>query len=134
MLPEFNFEHIGIATSSLEKTAEVYINAGYSMSVITFDPIQNVRISFLTKSEMPTIELLEPVDETSPVTKTIEKSGVSPYHMCYSVNNIEDCIIRLKVLKYIPLFKPVKAIAMGNRKICFLFNKDIGLIEIVERV
>jgi len=33
---------------------------------------------------------------------------------------------------YLPLTNPVIAAAMNNRRICFLFNKDVGLIELVE--
>jgi hypothetical protein len=31
------------------------------------------------------------------------------------------------------LSKPVEAVAMSNKKVCFLFNKNIGLIELVEK-
>ena len=77
---------------------------------------------------MPLIELLAPIDEKSPVNKTLEKMGVSPYHCCYSVDNLDDAIVKLKKQKYIPLFKPVAACAMGNKKICFLFNKKGPII------
>lgn len=132
MISGLIFDHIGYATPSIEKTAQYYLNAGYVMSDIVYDPVQNVNISFLSKSEMPLIELLEPVDSYSPIVKTIEKSGVTPYHVCYRVFDIEDSIKQLKVLKFIPLSKPVKAIAFDNRMICFLFNKDVGLIELLE--
>jgi len=134
MLADFIFHHIGIATPSIKETAGLYIDAGYSMSEIIFDSIQDVNISFLSKDNMPTIELLEPINETSPVLNIIKNSGVTPYHICYAVKDIEDAIKRLKQLKYIPLSSPVNAIAMYNRNICFLFNKDVGLIELVERL
>jgi methylmalonyl-CoA/ethylmalonyl-CoA epimerase len=102
------------------------------MTDIIIDPIQNVRITFLRKKNMPTIELLEPIDDLSPVSKTISKSGVTPYHSCYVVEDITDAISRLKKMNYLPLFSPVPAVALNNKKICFLFNKDIGLIELVE--
>ena len=132
MLSDFIFHHIGVATPSIEKTSKLYLSAGYSMSNIILDTIQNVRIAFLRKNNMPTIELLEPVDETSPVYKTISKSGVSPYHSCYEVVDIANAILRLKKMNYIPLFSPVSAVALENRKICFLYNKEVGLIELVE--
>nr|WP_314779289.1 VOC family protein [uncultured Treponema sp.] len=82
---------------------------------------------------MPMIELIEPIDETSPVYKILQKSGVTPYHICYEVENISDTITELKREKFIPLSKPVEAVAMSNKKVCFLFNKNIGLIELVEK-
>ena len=46
MLESMNFHHIGVATDSIEKTAEYYLEVGYKMSDIIFDPIQKVNITF----------------------------------------------------------------------------------------
>jgi methylmalonyl-CoA/ethylmalonyl-CoA epimerase len=95
--------------------------------------MQNVSVAFLEKYGMPRIELVESTPpNNSPVNKIIEKFGVSPYHICYVVENIESVIKELKKKKFLPLASPVSAAAMNNRKICFLYNKDVGLIELVE--
>jgi methylmalonyl-CoA/ethylmalonyl-CoA epimerase len=132
MLPDFQFHHIGIATSSIKNTGQYYLDAGYTISDTVFDSLQNVSIAFLEKKGFPQIELLEPTMPGSPVKKIIESTGVSPYHICYKVCNIETAIKELKIRKYLPLAHPVNSTAMNNRKICFLFNKDVGLIELVE--
>jgi methylmalonyl-CoA/ethylmalonyl-CoA epimerase len=80
----------------------------------------------------PRIELLEPGSNKSPVCKTLEKSGVSPYHICYVVKNMDDAIKELKKKKYILVSHPIEAIAFKNKRICFLYNKAVGLIELVE--
>ncbi|MCL1947573.1 MAG: lactoylglutathione lyase, partial [Chitinivibrionia bacterium] len=67
------------------------------------------------------------------VSKIIEKSGVSPYHICYETENIENAINELKKKKYLLLARPVNAVALNDRKICFLYNKEVGLIELTER-
>jgi methylmalonyl-CoA/ethylmalonyl-CoA epimerase len=133
MLPYFTFHHIGIATRDISKTAKYYIEAGFYMSEIIIDPIQKVKISFLTKEQMPRIELLEPAADDSPVSQILEKSGTGPYHICYEVNNIEETIKDLKKNRFLPLFKPVRAVALDNRLICFLYNTEVGLIEILEK-
>jgi methylmalonyl-CoA/ethylmalonyl-CoA epimerase len=130
----FTFHHIGIATHSIKNTAQYYIDAGYSMSEIVYEPIQNVYITFLEKSLMPRIELLEPGSDKSPVSKIIEKSGVSPYHICYSVENIEQAITGLRKKRFLPLSQPVKSVAIDGKNICFLYNKEVGLIELVENI
>jgi methylmalonyl-CoA/ethylmalonyl-CoA epimerase len=134
MLSNFQFHHIGIAVNSIKTTAQYYLDTNYTISDTIYDPIQNVSIAFLEKNGMPKIELVEAglVANNSPVSKIIEKSGVSLYHICYEVNNIESAIRELKKKKYLPLANPVNAVAMNNRKICFLYNKDVGLIELVE--
>lgn len=132
MLPEFKFHHIGIATNSIELTSEYYMEAGYSKSETTFDSIQNVNICFLSKPGMPMVELLEPVNDKSPVNKTIKTTGVSPYHCCYIVSDLDKALFDLRKKKFFMLSKPVKAIAINNNRICFLYNKEVGLIELVE--
>ena len=132
MLKDFKFHHIGVAVKDIEATASVYEQGGYRRSVSVFDPIQDVNICWLTKEGMPTVELLAPVDEKSPVNKTLEKVGVSPYHCCYVVDNIEDAVEELKKQKYIMISKPAEAVAFCGSRVCFLYNKNVGLIELVE--
>lgn len=132
MLENMKFHHIGVAVKDIEKTASVYVVGGYNQSKTYFDPVQNVNICWLTKEGMPTMELLAPVDETSPVCKTLEKNGVMPYHTCYIVDNIEAAIAELRKMKYVIVSRPEVAPAISYSKVSFLFNKNIGLIELVE--
>lgn len=132
MLSTMKFHHIGVAVKSIEQTASVYVLGGYKKSSIIYDPHQNVSICWLTKEGMPTIELLQPVDGKSPVNKILEKNGVTPYHVCYVVENIEQSIIGMKKLKYVVVSKPVEAVAINGSKVSFLFNKNVGLVELVE--
>ncbi len=132
MLNDFIFHHIGVATDNIDTTAAVYIQGGYRRSKTVFDPIQNVNICWLTRNGMPTVELLAPVDEMSPVKKIIEKNGVAPYHICYIVNNIEENSQRLRQMHYILVKKAEKAIAFRGSKVAFFFNRNVGLIELVE--
>lgn len=132
MLDSFKFHHIGVAVKDVEATAPIYEQGGYKRSASIFDPIQNVNICWLTKEGMPTVELLAPVDETSPVNKTLEKNGVTPYHTCYVVENIEEAVAQLRKQKYVMVSKPAEAVAFCGSRVCFLFNKNVGLIELVE--
>ena len=132
MLNSFRFHHIGVVVKSIEQTASMYVAGGYSKSAITFDPVQNVNICWLSKDGMPLVELLEPVDESSPVCKTLEKNGVAPYHTCYMVDDIDVAVSELRKMKYVMVSKPEEAVAIQNSRVCFLFNRNIGLIELVE--
>lgn len=132
MLDSFKFHHIGVAVKDLDATTVVYEQGGYKRSASIFDPIQNVNICWLTKDGMPTVELLSPVDDTSPVNKILEKNGVTPYHICYVVDNLEDACSDLRKQKYIMVSKTAEAVAFCGSRVCFLFNKNVGLIELVE--
>lgn len=132
MLPSFQFHHIGVAAKDIDATASIYELGGYHRSSVVFDPEQNVNVCWLTRDGAPTVELLAPVDESSPVNRTLEKVGVSPYHFCYVVDSIEDAVSELRKQKYIVVRKPAEAVAFCGARVCFLFNKNVGLIEIVE--
>lgn len=133
MLKDWKFDHIGVAVPEIEPTAEVYKAAGYVQTEPVYDPIQNVHICFLRKEGMPTVELLAPHDSTSPVQQTLDKMGVTPYHTCYEVENLDAAIAELRKQRYIVVRKPEPAIAFNNRRVSFLYNKQVGLIEIVEK-
>ena len=133
MLPEAIFHHVGIAVESIERTTTLFTEAGYKMTNVVFDPKQNVNISFLEKVGNPLLELVEPVDEESPVRNILNKVGVSAYHFCYEVQNIDNSIAQLRKKKFMLLVKSVEAIAFGGRKICFLYHKETGLIELLEK-
>ena len=132
MLESLQFHHIGVAVFDIDSTASLYERGGYHRSALVYDPIQNVNICWLTKQGSPTVELLAPVDEKSPVNKTLEKVGVSPYHCCYVVEKLEDAVAELRKQKYIMVSKPAAAVAFRGSRVCFLFNRSIGLVELVE--
>lgn len=132
MLDSFRFHHIGVAVKDIDATSSLYVLGGYSKSDVIYDPIQNVSICWLTKEEMPTVELLAPVDEKSPVNATLEKNGVTPYHTCYIVEDMDQAVKDLRKMKYVVVSNPVEAVAIHNSKVCFLYNKNVGLIELVE--
>jgi len=132
MLEGLRFHHIGIAVFSLEETASMYEKAGYQRSDSIFDPEQNVNICWLTKDNAPLLELLAPVDDLSPVNRILEKNGVSPYHFCYEADDIEQALIELRKQRFVVVKKPVKAIALNNSRVAFVFHKNVGLVELVE--
>lgn len=127
-----SFHHIGIACSDIEKTKAHYIAMGYTASSIVDDPIQHVRVAFLEKPGEPRLELLESLDDQSPIKRTLESVGVAPYHMCYSVPDIKVAIKSLRKRRFLLVSGPVPACALDGRQVAFLFHKDIGLTELVE--
>ena len=134
MIKESIFCHIGYVTDSIEKTAAVYVENGYVKSQVWQDEIQSTRICFLAREGMPTIELVEPLNEKSSVNKILNKNGVSPYHICYEVADIEKTFeMMTEEMGFIPLFRPVEAIAFENRLICYLYKKEIGFVELLNK-
>jgi methylmalonyl-CoA/ethylmalonyl-CoA epimerase len=132
MLPDLIFHHIGILTASIKSSLPLYENAGFTSTDIVYDPIQDVHICFSSKTGEPLLELIEPASEQSKVIATLQKKGPGPYHTCYETSHLSESIQKLKKMNFILISKPEVAVALDQRLICFLFHKEIGLIELVE--
>lgn len=133
MIDDLRFHHIGIACFDINETKAFYELMGYVASPIIDDPIQDIRISFLKKEGSPMLELLAPIDEKSPVNRILDTQGVTPYHICYEVDDIDAMMTLLrKQHKFVRVSKAVPACAIDDRRVAFLFRKDVGLIELVE--
>ena len=98
-----------------------------------YDPEHDVEVWVLSHPTSPKIELLAPHDESSPINNILKKSGATPYHICYEVENIEEAISELKKERFMPVSKPKVSNTFDNHRVCFLIKKDIGLIEIIEK-
>jgi methylmalonyl-CoA/ethylmalonyl-CoA epimerase len=132
---KFDIHHVGIAVNNLEKALSVYESLGYSASSIYSDLHQGVKICLLFKGTELMIELVTRLNDTdsSPVDSILAKNGPSAYHTCYSVVNIESAIKEMRDLGFIQVSKLNPAIAFGGRRVAFMFNTNVGLIELVEK-
>jgi len=128
------FHHVGIAVQNINEAIHAYEALGYSQTTaIINDPIQKVQLCFLDKDESPTLELVAAISSESPVTNILAKSGPTPYHNCFEVDDLTESVAKLRQFGYRRLSAIVPAIAFGNRKICFLYHKEVGLLELLEK-
>ena len=125
--------HIGYAVKDIKKTAQYYTEAGWTLSEIFEEDVQQTKIAFLEKKGFTTIELVAPLKDgvPSPVDNILQKIGCSTYHVCYDVEDMEQAVEDLFDEGFKPLFKPVESIAMSGHQICYLYHLHIGLIELV---
>ena len=117
------FHHIGLAVKS--------INILFPKLETVIDPIQKVKIAFINL-QGTTIELLEPMNETSPIYNNL-KNNNKLCHICFEVSNLDNAIKNAQREKFHIIQKPVPAVALGNRKVCFLFHSDYQIIELLQR-
>lgn len=130
---KYKLDHVGILTGNIIETSKAFEILGYAAGAITNDDTQQTRICFLCKDGEPNVELVEPYDNNKTMQKMLTKRGVTPYHICYEVNDIDAEYNELVAKNWTALFKPVEAPAFNNRKICYFWNSEIGLIELVNK-
>ena len=129
---ELTFDHIGIAVFDMDKACADYKMLGYKVGGVKNVDVCQARAAYATKEGSPTIELLQPVGETSPVAKMLKQRGAGPYHTCYGVADIGAATAALRQQGFLPLGKPVPGPGLGNALTVFLYKKSVGLIQIVE--
>jgi methylmalonyl-CoA/ethylmalonyl-CoA epimerase len=133
IMDDFKFSHIGWAVLSIEKSIPIFSVLGYFPDGSVCNDIKRgVNLLLLRNGEGNTIELVEPVDDSSPVTNILNKTGPAPYHICLSCSQIvfEENKKNLLKNKFIELHKMDEAPALDGAKVAFFYSNTVGLIEI----
>ncbi|BBJ28316.1 hypothetical protein ATHSA_1227 [Athalassotoga saccharophila] len=124
--------HVGYAVDSIEEGIKTFEALGFKVDSDTFNDVKRkVEIVFMSKGEMK-IELVAPLSVDSPVSKFLSKNGPSPYHICYSTDDIYKTVDKLKQFKFIQISEIEEALAISNKKVVFMYSKPIGILELVE--
>ncbi len=130
------FDHIGYAVADIEKYLDEFFVPLFEpvdVSPIVEDPLQGVRIAFATLAGGERIELIEPMDDSSPVSKYLGDRRGGLYHLCYSTDSLEDAVEQFRAKRCMVFSGPTPAAAFGGRRIVFLFTPQRDIIELVER-
>ena len=125
--------HIGYAVSNLNESLEIFLGLGYEIvKNAVKDEKRNVELAFVRNGHL-LVELISPLDSQSPITNYLYKSGNSPYHICYEVNDIDEKLGDLRKSRFIIVEKPAPAIAINNQQVAFLYHPKYGLLELLEK-
>jgi methylmalonyl-CoA/ethylmalonyl-CoA epimerase len=120
--PGARLEHVGLVVASIEAAAP-------GVEAV-FDPLQKVRVAFVTLNGVP-LELVEPAGDDSPVANSLRK-GNKLVHLCYNVPDLDAATRAARAAGFFPLANPVPAVAFGGRRIAWVYSKTFGLVELLE--
>ncbi|GAB3052374.1 methylmalonyl-CoA epimerase [Virgibacillus ainsalahensis] len=88
--------HIGIAVKEIDATLSFYTDSlGMQLEAVEKVESEGVKVAFLKIGESR-FELLEPLDETSPIHRFIENKGEGIHHIALETENITDRLNQLK--------------------------------------
>lgn len=126
--------HVGVATPSIERLIETYRTLlGATAIGEPFDlPAQGVRVCFVDTPNTQ-IELIEPLDEQSPIAGFIAKNPAGgQHHLCFEVPDIGEAVAELKGKGATVLGTP--RIGAHGTPIVFVHPRDMGgvLVELME--
>ena len=127
--------HIAFAVNSLSEAEDLYINTlGLKVKHREVIEDQGVKTSMLVSAQGETsIELLEPLDDDSPISKFLQKRGEGIHHICFEVENIEDYLEHIKRLD-IELIDMSPRIGAYGAKVAFIHPKSMNgvLVELAQ--
>ena len=99
-VPPIELDHIGIAVRSLEESLRFYRDLiGLELKVSETVESERVKVAMLPAGGglgAPRIELLEPSDERSVITRFLEKHGPGLHHIALRVQDLSETVQRLK--------------------------------------
>jgi methylmalonyl-CoA/ethylmalonyl-CoA epimerase len=128
-------EHIGIAVKSLEHSNDLFSKLfGESSYKTEAVESEGVNTSFF-KVGTNKIELLEAINQDSPIAKFINKKGEGIHHIAFEVDDIEAEVRRLTQEGFVVLNETPKKGA-DNKLVVFLHPKTTNgvLIELCQEI
>lgn len=129
------FHHVGFAVRSLADTQVALEALGANFLRETVDEERNLDFRFAEWGGV-LIELVSPHDPAvfCVVTKMVEKQPCTPYHVCLEVSDLEYEIERLKGRQFRRMGQVLTTDIYGYESSgVFMYNKDVGVVELVER-
>lgn len=129
------FHHVGYAVAGISDYIDAFLAPllePLDIGPIIEDPLQGVRITFVTVGGGVRIELIEPMDESSPVSKYLSDRRGGLYHVCYETDSLDAAIEDFRRKRCMLFSGPTPAAAFDGRRIAFFFTPQRDIIELVE--
>ena len=125
--------HIGYLVEDMDAGIKEFEQLGYTkpQTGIQQDDDRGILICFMHSGGV-TVELITPVWEQSAVSGIYKKKGAGPYHICYLSADLSKDTQMLINLGFMVISPPAPASALQNKSVVFLFNKNSGIIELLQ--
>lgn len=128
------FHHYGLAVSDFSAALKFHTNLGYTCGKSVVDNLQKVELIMCDMDGFPSVELVKPINDESPINNYLKKNPEIIYHVCYEVDDATTDVKKLfSENRAICVSKPKPAILFNNRNVSFYYIKNVGLVEILEK-
>ena len=127
-------EHVGIAVNDLNESSSFWQNILNIVHTHTEDVKSEGVSTKIFNTGKGKIELLDSLNNNSPIHKFLQKRGPGVHHICLEVEDIDSAITELK--KYnVDILNDSPKIGAEGYKIVFIHPKSTGgvLVELAEK-
>ena len=127
-----NIHHVGYLVKNIEKSICVMKSLGFRIiKDKIYDDDRDAYICFIDGNGI-IYELIEPC-RSSDIYHLLRHFRNMPYHVCYSVDDIETAITKLENKEFVLTQNPARAQAISDKAIvAFMLHSRIGIVELVE--
>jgi methylmalonyl-CoA/ethylmalonyl-CoA epimerase len=116
-------DHIAIAVNDVEESAKVYQQA-LGVDSVEFETIdsEGVKVAII-QLENGRVELIQPINDSSPIKKFLDKKGQGLHHMALETDNIEGEVKRMEGcgIQFLGNIRPGSA----GTKVTFIHPKSL---------
>ncbi len=133
MIVNTKLSHLAVAVKDIEPAREFFeMITGNSSSNPHLVKSQKVNTSFISIGDTH-IELLEPSEEITPISKFLESKGGGIHHLCIETDEFDSLINKIKNKNIRTLGEP--SIGAKGKRVIFFHPKDTFgiLIELEEK-
>ena len=89
-------DHIAIAVNNVEEAAKIYQEA-LGVDIVEFETVESEGVKLaIIPLENGRIELMQPMNDESPIKKFLDKKGQGLHHMALQTDNIEGEVERME--------------------------------------
>ncbi|MGE0383648.1 MAG: VOC family protein [Gammaproteobacteria bacterium] len=129
-----DFDHIGFLTEDIDRDAAIFEQLFGSMtwSAKIADPLQGVVALFGRTRDGLVYELLQPLSEKSPITRSLKTRTNVLNHLCFRCNDLATEAMRLRAQGFRPITEPTPAAAFAGNLIQFFYHSNGMLLELIE--
>jgi methylmalonyl-CoA/ethylmalonyl-CoA epimerase len=130
-----NIDHIGIAVKDLDASIKKWCGL-FNLPLPKKEKIEErgVEVAALETGKGPSVELITPAGNDSPVTKFLQKRGEGIHHFCFAVENVDE-LIRSLESKGVRFIQPEPVKGAAGSRIIFIHPENTNgvLIELKEK-
>ena len=121
---ELKIDHIAIAVDNVEESAKIYQQA-LGADHVEFETVESegVKIAII-ELENGRIELMQPMNDSSPIKKFLDKKGQGLHHLALDTDNIEGEVERMEGcgIQFLGKIRPGSA----GTKVTFIHPKSLN--------
>ncbi len=120
--------HVGIVCQDISEALKEFelFHPIIKKSEVIHDPLQNAFLCMVTSNTGLEYEFI-----SGEQVQRLSKKGISYYHLCYEVANLEESINTAVENGAIMISEPKPAILFQNKRVAFL-HFSYGLVELLE--